>query len=154
MSNELDTLLTALRRTGRPCPASTGLVAGTPARSQAAAERRRAAVSGGGPATVGDRQRAALDPLRAGPPDRHVSAPARAVGLQQAAARRRAAAQRGAHRAGPRHPVLGRSSAAAEFHAAALRGLPPDRQTLRSGRARRLRLLRQPLPLLLGLPAL
>src|SRR6266498_3310523 len=93
---------------------------------------------------------AALCPRPPWPP---VPLPAQAARLQQAPARRRRAAPAAHPGPGQRHDVLDRRRVGGRLHPRGMRPLHPDRPPLRAGRLGRIRLLRQPLALLLGAAA-
>ncbi len=115
--------------------------------------RRRAGHPGGGAGPVRVHLRGPLAAARPRPAAIPVPLPAPAARLQQAAA--------GLRRPGPaRHPGVGRRHHAVDrrrvgrrLHPGRVRSLPGDGATLGAGRLGRVRLLRLPLPLLLGAAA-
>lgn len=139
---------------GTPCVHRRPCGPASPDRATPETDGRRTAVPRGRPGAVGLPVGPALDPLRPRPARASVSLPAPAVGLQQAAQYRRTADQSRDRGPGQADADLARRSAADRLHSAALRGLSRDRQALRAGRSRRLRLLPQPLAVLPGIPAL
>jgi hypothetical protein len=140
-----------VRQDRRAAAASAAAGAMAAARGHPAqAQRRRAGHPGGHAGPAGLHLRGPLAPPRQAPPAPPVPLPAPAVGLQQAPAwRRRAAAPR---RPGgrQRHRAVERRRVDRRLHAGGVRPLPGDRQALGAGRVGPVRLLRQPLALVLG----
>ncbi len=132
----------------RPCgPAS-------PDRATPETDRRRTPVHGCRPSPARLPLDPPLDPLRPRPTGPPLPLPTPTIRLQQAPQRRRPTdldRDPGIGQAGT-HPA--RQPAADRLHPATVCRLPRDRQTFRVGRTRRLRLLPQPFPLLLGVSAL
>src|SRR6266699_1157328 len=117
------------------------------------AHRCRTGHPGGHASPAGVYLRGPLAAPRQSPPTPPVSLPARAVRLQQAPApHRRAAAPRDPrHRY--RHGAVDRRRVDRGLHPGGVRSLAGDRQALRSGGVGPVRLVRQPLALLLGVAA-
>jgi hypothetical protein len=139
----------------RRCPAGSAGAAPVAAggRDRPGADRRRA-VHPGGHASPG--RRCLGVPLAAvcpHPPARVGSFPARPVRLQQAAAGGVPAAQILHPGAGGRHRPVGRYRVGGRLHPGGVRPLPRDGQAFGPGRLGRLRLLRLPLALVLGVAA-
>jgi len=119
-------------------------------RPPAQAQRFGVAVSGRGSSAPRVSLGVPVDALRAQTPGRDVSVPADPLGLQQAAALRVAAGQADHPGSGQGQRLLVRQPLDRGLHPSAVRHVPPDGQAVGPGRLGVLRLLRLPLPLLLG----
>ena len=98
---------------------------------------------------TGPHQPAALTAPRPQAPDRHVPPHPGPIGVQQAPARphHHVLAH---HHPGTIHQGMGPLPVSGRLHPHRVRPLPPHRQAIRAGRVGRLRILRLPLPLLVG----